>query len=84
MTRKKNIETSLNPPSKSTKPKGPVTLGRKIFIDEIIRKVESQASVGPKIFFERIPTIIPKAADSPSTTYAEMHNKIHRRNHKES
>ena len=75
MIRKEKIERNLNPPSKSRKPKGPVTLGGKKFIDEIIRKVESQASVGPSIIYENSPTIIPQAAGSPDATYAEIHNE---------
>ena len=75
MTRKKKIKTNLNPPSKSTKPTGSMKLGRTSFIDEIIRKSESQASIGPKTISEKSPTIIPQAADSPSLTYAEIHSE---------
>ena len=52
-----------------------MTLGRTTFIDEIIRKVESQASVGPKIIFEKCPTIIPSVTASPSTAHVEIHNE---------
>jgi hypothetical protein len=45
MTKKKEPEKP-KPPPKTTKPQGPVPLGRSTFIDNIIRKAESQASVG--------------------------------------
>ena len=51
MTRNKKIEKEQNPPPKPTKPKGSVNLGRTTFIDEIIRREESQALVG----FQAIP-----------------------------
>ena len=43
----KPIKQNKNPP-KAKKPKGPVTLGRTTFIDEILKKTESQPSVGFK------------------------------------
>jgi hypothetical protein len=46
MTKKKDLEKP-KPPSKTTKVQGSVLLGRSTFIDDIIRKAESQASVGP-------------------------------------
>ena len=58
-----------------SKPKGSVVLGRTTFIDEIIRKVESQASIGPKIISKKSPTIIPQAVASPSTAHAEIHSE---------
>jgi hypothetical protein len=47
MTKKKEPEKP-KPPPKTTKSQGPVAPGRSTFIDEIIRKDESQASVGPR------------------------------------
>ena len=57
MTKKKRVEKYLIPPPKSTKSKGSVTLERSTFIDEIIRKVESQSLVGPRIVSTTNPTI---------------------------
>jgi len=48
MSRNKKIEKDQNPPPKSIKPKGLMKLMRSTFIDEIIRKEESQALVGPR------------------------------------
>ena len=73
MTRKKNIDQ--NPPLKYTKPKGLVVLGRTTYIDETIKKVESQASVGPRTIATQILTTLPQAAASPSATHAEIHSK---------
>jgi hypothetical protein len=47
MTRKKDLEKP-KPPQKITKTQGSVIPGRSTFIDEIIKKGESQASVGPR------------------------------------
>jgi hypothetical protein len=47
MTKKKEPEKP-KPPPKTTKSQGSVAPGRSTFIDEIIRKDESQASVGPR------------------------------------
>jgi hypothetical protein len=47
MTKKKDLEKP-KPPPKITKAQGPVLPGRSTFIDDIIRKDESQASVGPR------------------------------------
>ena len=43
-------------PPKPEKPKGPVTLGRTTFIEEILKKVESQPSVRPRKVTYRQPT----------------------------
>ena len=75
MNRKKNIELDQNPPLKSTKPKGSVVLGKTTYIDEIINKVESQASVGPKTIPTQIPTIAPQAAASPSAAHTEIQSE---------
>lgn len=76
MTRNKKIKKYQNPPPKSTKPKGSVNLGRSTFIDEIIRKAQSQASIGPLTISIKSPTIIPHKAGSQSATYAEIHSQI--------
>jgi len=46
MTRNRKIEKEKNPPTKPIKPKGSMNLGRTTFIDKIVKRVESQASVG--------------------------------------
>ena len=76
MTRKKNIETNQNHPLNSTKPKGPMILGRITYIDKFIKKVESQASVGPRTIPTQSPTTLPQAAASPSVAYAEIQYEI--------
>jgi hypothetical protein len=70
MTRKKDLEKS-KPSPKITKTQGLVIPGRSTFIDEIIKKGESQASVGPR----KGPTRIPQATVSPTTTHVEIHRK---------
>jgi hypothetical protein len=70
MTKKKEPEKP-KPPPKTTKSQGSVLPGRNTFIDDIIRKVESQDSVGPN----RGSTRIPQATISPTTTHVEVHNK---------
>jgi hypothetical protein len=69
MTKKKEPE-KLKPPPKTTKSQGLVPLGRSTFIDEIIRKVESQASVGPR----KCSTRTPQATNSPTAAHAEVHS----------
>jgi hypothetical protein len=44
---------------------------RSTFIDEIIKKGESQASVGPR----KGPTQIPQVVVSPTTSHTEIHSK---------
>jgi len=65
MTKKKKPEKS----------KGPVTLGRSTFIDDILKKVESQQLVGPRNVPSRQPIVSLWATGSPSIAYAEVHNK---------
>jgi len=55
MTKQKNPEKNLKPLPKPDKAKGPVTLGRSTFIDEILKKAESQPSVGPRKVASRQP-----------------------------
>ena len=62
-------------PPRSEKPKGPVTLGRTTFIENIIKKVESQPSVGPRKISSRQPTSSLRATKSPSIAFAEVHSQ---------
>ena len=59
-------------PPKIEKPKGPVTLGRTTSIDEILKRTESQPSVGFKRTTSRQPTSSLKATESPSEAFAEI------------
>jgi hypothetical protein len=70
MTRKKDLEKP-KPPPKTTKTQGPVIPRRSAFIDEIIKKSESQASVGPR----KGSIQIPQAVVSPNMAHAEIHRK---------
>jgi hypothetical protein len=70
MTKKKDIEKP-KPPPKITKAQGSVLPGRSTFIDDIIQKEESQASVGPR----KGSTRIPQVAVSPTAAHAEIHRK---------
>ena len=63
-------------PPKTKKPKGPVTPGRATFIDEILKKTESQPSVGFKITTSRQPTSSLQATESPSQAFAEIYSQI--------
>lgn len=74
MTKKKRPEKDIIPHPKPEKSKGPVTIGRSTFIEEIIRKVESQSSVGPWTIATRHPTISLQVTGSPSVANAEIHN----------
>jgi hypothetical protein len=62
MTKKKEPE--------NYKIQGSKALGRSTFIDEIIWKVESQASVGPR----KGSTQAPQAVDSPTAAHIEVHS----------
>ena len=75
MTKKKRRESNTIPHPKSEKSKGPVTLGWSTFIDSILRKAESQPSVGPRTVASREPTISLRAIGSPSVAYDEVHSK---------
>jgi hypothetical protein len=70
MNRKKDLEKPKHPP-KITKTQGLVIPGRSTFIDEIIKKGESQASVGTR----KGPTQIPQAVVSPTMAHAKIHSK---------
>ena len=69
MTRKKNIETIKDHLQKSSQSKGPVILRRTTCIDEIIKKFESQASIGPRNISIQSPITLPQATTSPFVAY---------------
>ena len=48
-------------------------LGRTTYIDEIIMKAESQASIGPITVSIQSPNTLPQAVASPSVAYADIH-----------
>ena len=75
MTKKKRVEKDLIPLPRSNKPKVSVTLGWSTFIDKIIRKSESQSSVGIQIVSTRNATVTLQAVGSPSAADAEIHIK---------
>ena len=75
MTKKKRLEKDIIPAPKPEKSKGPATLGRSTFIDEIIRNAESQSSIGPQTIATRHPTISLQATGSPFVANAEIHSK---------
>ena len=52
-----------------------MTLGRTTFIDEILKKTESQPSVGFKKTISRQPTSSLQAIESPSEAFAEIHSQ---------
>ena len=71
-----NKSTARNKiPPKIEKPKGPVTLGHTTFIDEILKRTESQPSVGFKRTTSRQPTSSLQATESPSEAFAEIHSQ---------
>ena len=75
MNRKKRIETNQNHPQKSVKPKRLVILGRTTYIDEIIKKFESQASLAPRTTSIQSPNTLPRVVASPSAAHAMIHNE---------
>ena len=76
MTKQKKLETNIKPPAKLEKAKGPVTLGRTTFIDEIYKKTESQPSVGLRKINSKQPTSSLQATASPSGAFAEVHSRL--------
>ena len=50
-------------------------LGRTTYIDEIIKKFESHASIGPRTISFQSPVTLPQAAVSPSATHAEIRSE---------
>lgn len=75
MTNNKRSGKDIIPSPKPKKSKGPVTLGWSTFNDEIIRKYESQSSVGPQTIVTRHPIISFQATGSPSIASVEIHSK---------
>ena len=75
MTKQKKPEKNSKPLPKPEKSKGPVTLGRSTFIDEIFKKAESQPSVGPRNVISRQPTSSLQATGSPSVAFVEVHSQ---------
>ena len=73
MTKQKNPEKNPKPLPKSDKAKRPLTLGWSTFIDEILKKAESQPSVGPRKVTSRQLTSSLQATGSPSIAFAEVH-----------
>ena len=75
MTKQKKLEKNIKPPAKPEKAKGPMTLGRTTFIDEIYKKTESQPLVGLRKIHSKQPTSSLQATASPSGAYAEVHSQ---------
>ncbi len=75
MTKEKKLEKNIKPSAKPEKAKGPVTLGRTTFIDEIYKKTESQPSVGLKKINSKQPTSSLQATALPSGAFAELHSQ---------
>jgi len=76
MTKKKRPENNPIPHPKLEKSKGLVTLGQSTFIDNILKKVESQLSVVPRTIASRQSIVSLRATGSPSVAYAEVHSKM--------
>jgi len=75
MTKKKKQENNPKPLPKPDKAKGPMTLGRSTFIDEILKKAESQPLVGPRNVTSRQLTSSLQATGSPSVAFTEVHSQ---------
>lgn len=82
MTRRKKISVEHKPLPEATKTQGLVVLGRTSFIDEIIQKFESQASVGPWIAFGKGFALIPQVEKSPIIACIKIHNKTEGSEHR--
>ena len=76
MNRNRKIEKGQNPPLKPTKPKGSVNFGKMTFIDKILRRIESRASVGFQTIPRKSSNVIPQVASSPSIAHAEIQSQI--------
>jgi hypothetical protein len=70
MTKKKELEKE-KPLPKTTKSQGPMPPGRSTFIEEIIRKFESQAMVGP----QKGSTRVPQEKNSLTAAHPEVHSR---------
>ena len=75
MTKQKKPENNIKFPSKPKKAKGPVTIGRTTFIEEIYKKTKSQPSVGPRKIISKQPTSSLQATWSPFVAFAEVHSQ---------
>jgi len=60
-----------------------VTLGRLTFIDEIVKKAESQPSVGPRKVTSRQPTSSLQATRSPFVAFAKVHSQTEKQDFQE-
>jgi len=76
MTKKKRPQKNPILHPKPEKSKGPMTLGRSTFIDDSLKKSESQPSVGPRTIASRQPIVSLQATGSPSVAYVEFQNKM--------
>lgn len=83
MTKKKNPENNLKPLLKLDKDKVLVTLGRLTFIDKILKKTESQPSVGPRKATSIPPTSSLQAIGSPSVAFAKVHSQTEEKDFQE-
>ena len=52
-----------------------MTFGRTTFIDKILKKTESQSSIGPRKVISRQPASSLWATKSPSVAFAEVHSQ---------
>ena len=75
MTKQKKPEKNPKSLPKPNKAKGPMTLGRLTFINNILKKAEFQLLVGPRKVASRQPTSSLRATKSPSVAFAEVHNQ---------
>ena len=75
MTKQKKPEKNPKPLPKSDKAKWLVTLGRSTFIDDIMKKAESQPLVDPRKVAFRQPSSSLQATESPSIAFAEVHSQ---------
>ena len=75
MTKQKKLEKNPKPLPKPDKAKVLVTLGWSTFEDEILKKAESQLSVGPRKVASRQPTSSLRTTESASIAFTEVHNQ---------
>ena len=83
MTKKKKPEKNPKPLTKPDKAKELVTLVRSTFIDKILKKAESQPSVGPRKVVSRQPTSSLQAIGSPSVAFVEVHSQTKKQDFQE-
>lgn len=75
MTKQKKPEKNPKPLPKPDKAKGPVTLARVTFTDNITKNTESQPLLGPRKVASRKPTSYLRATKSPFVAFSEVHNQ---------